>query len=254
VSHLWGIRDGRPGATVAPAEPRHAHDSPMSHARSFVHRLRWAESGFGVLLAVLVVDVFVVAPIAQEEMLVALQPAVHAIVLASGVAIAARSRPTTLTAVGVLAVVGLGIHIVYHLHPSPPLRRLDTAMSLLFCTILGGVILAQILRPGRISLHRIGGAVTLYLLIAYSWALAYQLVALHDVAAFHWPAAALEEQRLRFQLLYFSLSTLTGVSYGDITPLNAGARSLAALEGVMGQLFPVVLLARLVSMELRDRR
>ena len=59
--------------------------------------------------------------------------------------------------------------------------------------------------------------------------------------------------RLRFQLLYFSLSTLTGVSYGDITPLNAGARSLAALEGVMGQLFPVVLLARLVSMELRDR-
>src|SRR5882724_2086559 len=198
VSHLWGIRDGRPGTTVAPAEPRHAHDSPMSHARSFVHRLRWAESGFGVLLAVLVVDVFVVAPIAQEEMLVALQPAVHAIVLASGVAIAARSRPTTLTAVGVLAVVGLGI--------------------------------------------------------AYSWALAYQLVALHDVAAFHWPAAALEEQRLRFQLLYFSLSTLTGVSYGDITPLNAGARSLAALEGVMGQLFPVVLLARLVSMELRDRR
>ena len=70
---------------------------------------------------------------------------------------------------------------------------------------------------------------------------------------FSFPAAAVP-QTLRFRLLYFSVTTLTSVSYGDITPLAPLARCLAALEGVIGQLFPVLLLARLVSMELSYRK
>ena len=72
--------------------------------------------------------------------------------------------------------------------------------------------------------------------------------------AFRFSAAPFNPQNLRFRLLYFSTTTLTTVSYGDITPLNPVARSLAALESVIGQLFPAVLLARLVSMELHYRQ
>ena len=64
----------------------------------------------------------------------------------------------------------------------------------------------------------------------------------------------LHPQNLRFRLLYFSMTTLTTVSFGDITPLNPVARSLAALESVIGQLFPPLLLARLVSVELHYRQ
>jgi hypothetical protein len=101
--------------------------------------------------------------------------------------------------------------------------------------------------------YRIEGAVAAYLLVAYVWALAYQLLALSDPVAFAFPATA-GPQTLRFRLVYFSLTTLTSVSYGDITPLNPLARSLAALEGMIGQLFPVILLARLVSLELYHRQ
>lgn len=96
-------------------------------------------------------------------------------------------------------------------------------------------------------------AVTVYLLASYAWALAYQLVALSDPMASNFPAGALQPQNLRFRLLYFSTTTLT-VGYGDITPLSSVARSLAALEGMIGQLFPVLLLARLVLMELQSRQ
>jgi len=82
--------------------------------------------------------------------------------------------------------------------------------------------------------------------------LAYQLVALSDPSSFSFPATAVP-QTLRFRLLYFSVTTLTTAGYGDITPLAPVARCLAALEGVIGQLFPVLLLARLVSMELLVR-
>ena len=55
-------------------------------------------------------------------------------------------------------------------------------------------------------------------------------------------------------LLYFSFSTLTTAGFGDIAPLNPMARNMANLESIIGQLYPATLLARLVSLELVDRR
>ena len=55
-------------------------------------------------------------------------------------------------------------------------------------------------------------------------------------------------------ILYFSLSTLTTTGYGDIVPVDPFARSLANLESVIGPLLLAITIARLVSMELADRR
>ena len=72
--------------------------------------------------------------------------------------------------------------------------------------------------------------------------------------AFNFSAADLSSQTLTARLLYFSMTTLTTVGYGDITPINPVARSLANLEGIIGQLFPAITLARLVSMQLSQRQ
>ena len=226
----------------------------MSGGRVLIDRLRRGEWSLRALLILLLIDVFVVAPIAQGDTLPALQPVIHSIVLVLGVAIALRSRTAVLTVVGLLAVVSFVIHWTYHDHPTVALGRADTALSLVFSAVVVGVVLFQVFRAGPITLYRIEGAVTAYLLAAYAWALAYQLVALSDPMAFNFPAAALHPQNLRFRLLYFSTTTLASVGYGDITPLSSIARSLAALEGMIGQLFPVLLLARLVSMELQSRQ
>ncbi len=42
--------------------------------------------------------------------------------------------------------------------------------------------------------------------------------------------------------------TLTTLGYGDISPLSGAARSVAVLEALVGQVFMVVLVARLVAM------
>lgn len=211
------------------------------------------EWGLRVLLILLVVDIFVVAPLAQDETSLGLRPVIHSIILVAGIAIALRSHETILTLVGVVALAGLVMHWAYHAHPSVAFGHVDTGLSLAFTAIVTGLVLVQVFRPGRITLYRIEGAVAAYLLVAYGWALAYQLVALGDPAAFRFPVTEVP-QTLRFRLLYFSLTTLSSVSYGDVTPLAPIARSLAALEGTIGQLFPVLLLARLVSQELYDRQ
>jgi len=49
--------------------------------------------------------------------------------------------------------------------------------------------------------------------------------------------------------VYFRFVSLTTVGYGDIAAVRPAARSLATLAALIGQLFPAVPLARLVSME-----
>jgi hypothetical protein len=58
---------------------------------------------------------------------------------------------------------------------------------------------------------------------------------------------------LTSQLIYFSCSTLTTLGYGDIVPVNPLARSLANLEAFFGQLYPAILIGRLVTLQMQER-
>ena len=50
------------------------------------------------------------------------------------------------------------------------------------------------------------------------------------------------------QFLYFSLTTLTTVGYGDITPVNPFAQVWSTMEAVCGTLYMALLVARLVGL------
>ena len=57
----------------------------------------------------------------------------------------------------------------------------------------------------------------------------------------------------RTSAMYFSFVTLATLGYGDIVPRSDVARGLAIVEGVGGQLFLAVLIARLVSLYARGK-
>ena len=46
---------------------------------------------------------------------------------------------------------------------------------------------------------------------------------------------------------------MTTVGFGDIIPVAPLARSMAALEGMLGQLFVTIIIARLVGLEIAGR-
>lgn len=54
--------------------------------------------------------------------------------------------------------------------------------------------------------------------------------------------------------IYFSFVTLATLGYGDVVPRTNVARGMAILEGVGGQLFLAVLVARLVSLYSNEHR
>jgi hypothetical protein len=53
---------------------------------------------------------------------------------------------------------------------------------------------------------------------------------------------------------YFSVITLTTTGYGDITAVNPFARTLVMMETLIGQLYPAILIARLVSLHAEAKR
>ena len=115
--------------------------------------------------------------------------------------------------------------------------------ALLLLAIAVGI---NVFASGRVISDRLFGAVVVYLLLGLIWGVMYAVIGTHSPDAFagH-PGASVGLA----DWMYFSFVTLTTVGYGDITPVTTGARSLAMLEALVGQLYPAVIIARLVSLQ-----
>jgi len=107
--------------------------------------------------------------------------------------------------------------------------------------------------PGRITAHRVRGAIVLYLTIAILFAWVYMLIAEILPGAFSGLAFRAAHGALS-PFLYYSLTSLTTVGFGDITPVDAFARNLTMLEAVVGQLFPAIILARVLTLYAEERK
>jgi hypothetical protein len=113
---------------------------------------------------------------------------------------------------------------------------------------LAWVVGWAVFAPGRVTYHRVMGAILLYLAIGLTFVALFTFVGLAVPDAFSGMSVK-DSPALSSTMIYFSFSTLTG-SGGDITPVHPVARSLFNMETILGQLYPATLLARLVTLEI----
>ncbi|GJG88944.1 hypothetical protein tb265_41250 [Gemmatimonadetes bacterium T265] len=122
-----------------------------------------------------------------------------------------------------------------------------------FNALVTALVARRVFGPGRVSAHRVQGAVLVYLNVAALFAIAYGVLDAHAPGAIAAAAGGADTPgpgvRVAMQT-YFSLATITTTGYGDLVPVHPLARSLANLEATFGQLFPATLLARLVALHL----
>lgn len=213
----------------------------------------WAtDHGLSLFLALLIVVVFVLAPLAPMGPLGRfVTDLIFSLLLIAGVASLSASRGLLVTA---SAVVGAALLVRWlgWLLPGIDLSEGNAWSRLLTFSLFTLVVLVQVFRKGPVTLHRIQGATAVYLLLGLAWASAYELVAIRHPDAFSGAIGSGENPMQHW--LYFSFVTLTTMGYGDITPVHPVARSLAVLEALVGQLYPAILLARLVSLEVQSKR
>ena len=114
------------------------------------------------------------------------------------------------------------------------------------------VILRYVLEGGRVIADKIFAAVCVYMLIGYTFAFAFALLEEIQPGAFTItvPVGPNDYVERVMQMRYFSFITLTTLGFGDIVPKSSAARTMAALEGVVGQIYLTVLVARLVGLHI----
>jgi voltage-gated potassium channel len=97
-------------------------------------------------------------------------------------------------------------------------------------------------------------AISVYLLLGFTWSLLYGIIYQLQPLAFALdgtPGPLVPPGHPVFPVLgYFSFITLTTIGYGDIAPVTLQARYAVLAEGVTGQFYLAILVARLVSIQL----
>jgi hypothetical protein len=117
----------------------------------------------------------------------------------------------------------------------------------LFLAIAIGEVLGYILRRGPITADKLHGALAGYIMLALLWAFIYGLIERLSPGSFGPNRIDLGKPGAFFQLLYFSLTTLTTTGFGDITPMTNQARSFVMVEEFAGLFFVGVVIARLAG-------
>jgi hypothetical protein len=219
-----------------------------------IQRFWTTEAGLSALLACVVVNVFVLNPFLQFPLVRLLTHVLFALILVFGV-MTIWERRGVRTFVVFCAGASLIFHWIRYQAHTTTTGSLGAFTALLFCVVLAYLLLARVFQKGEITFHRVMGAVTAYLFLGMAWAMLYEIIELNWPGAFQMPVHSIAKDGyvVRANFFYFSFVTLTTLGYGDIVAVLPAARMLALLEALTGQLFPAVLIARLVSMEIQSR-
>ena len=171
---------------------------------------------------------------------------IYSFILFTGILSVARHKKFVII-VSILAVIGFFLNWLSEVDPTRLVLVANDLAIILFNLFFALAILIKTFQPGEITYHRIEGSIVVYLLAGLVFAYVFHAVYLFaGVTSFNNMKGDLKE------LLYFSFTSLTTMGYGDITPVHPLARSLANLEALIGQLYPAILIARLVSMEIES--
>jgi hypothetical protein len=155
-----------------------------------------------------------------------------------------------------LTVVTLAVRWGELLSGGPQLDVGALLITVLWLIYAVSIIIGHLFQRRDVTVDTILGAVVAYLLAAVAFTFAFEIVELLQPGSFSGipDQARSHRTELGSSMLYFSFVCITTMGYGDIVPVSDIARPLAVLEGVFGQLYLAVMIARLVGLHIASSR
>lgn len=214
------------------------------------HRLlaREPDWQFSLMLALEIVFLFVAIPALSaggvDRSVVTL---LQLVLAGTAIALLAKSAPLRLA-----LATSFGLALLSRLLPGLLPHAITLGMAFAYNLLVTAAMARAVFGAGDVNHHRIAGAVFVYLNLALLFAIAYAglaLLAPHAITGLSpRPSAHAAE------LLHFSVTRLTSIGDGSVTARSPLAASLSDAETVIGQLFPAILLSRLVGLHLSRSR
>jgi hypothetical protein len=162
-----------------------------------------------------------------------------------------NARPVTIRAAVVLVVIGIASSMFAAAtgNTHGTVDWTTNIMTVMLAAVVPFAIARELWRHPKITAETVMGALCIYLLLGVVFALGYGFCA--DISGE--PFFVQTSHPDASDYVYFSYVTMATVGYGDLTAKGSPERMLAALEGLLGQLYLVTVVALLVSNLGRDR-
>jgi len=154
----------------------------------------------------------------------------------------------TTTSFGIAVVLAIATMLLQYAAASsgdPGYRTLYMVCLTTYYAAVLVFLLAYVFRRDVMTMDKLWGAAAAYLLLGFTWALAYALTQQHAPASF--ALAGTPRDLEPADLVYFSFTVLTSTGFGDIVPVLQPAKTVVVLEQVVGTLFAAILVARLID-------
>ena len=214
---------------------------------------RWREPTLTALLVLLSSEVFLNIPLARSHSYISAVMAVMWLLLIVVTTVIATRKRVAMAGMFVSSIAALIANVLRIDEPGTLTLCVAAASAAVFMLLLSVVVWAAVYGPGPVTHHRVRGAIVIYLAIALAFAALYELLITLLPGAISAVGSQDDYLVVGQSLMYYSLSTLTSIGYGDLLPIHPLARSLSTLESVIGQLFPAILIARVIALETCQR-
>lgn len=205
--------------------------------------------GYPVLLALLVLVVSLALALSARPAGIVVAVTVQAVTVAVSLHVTGASRRLRIGVGAALAVLVVALAVI-----TSPLTPASPELSLRLARMVGlGLALAvpvriarDVVRSPRITMDTVAAGLCVYLLLGLVFGYAHVLVGTWLPNAY---STLLTDQ----DAMYLSFVTLTTVGFGDVVPISGPARAVTIVEGVIGQLYLVSVIAVLVGNLGRER-
>jgi hypothetical protein len=209
----------------------------------------FTENRFNYLLTILI-SFFVISPFFQAEGTLSFKPALPFIYVLAIIAILRTivTNNKTFTILAVIELMSFVLDMLAHFHLVSTfehsfhiLARIIQIVIVLFVVVH---LMKWLFSVEKVDADTVKGGISVYILLGLTWTALYRLVYELNPDSFSVHFGAV------WEFMYFSFTTLTTVGYGNITPVSSFAMMLTNLEGMVGQLFLAIFVARLVGLHI----
>lgn len=217
-------------------------ESRARRRRHFVRTVVRAPDSYGLVLALLVAD-YVILSLELTGASASVSAVVVTVLTSLLAAHTSQVRGRPLRALWIVAAAAVTASLVVAADEGRTGR--GVVFSLVAVLVVSSLvaIATRIIRHPDVSAETLLGAICIYVLIGLVFAYADYAVQLLGGHFFAQPG-----EHSGSDFAYFSFVTMTTVGYGDLSPGGGLPRSMAVLEALTGQIFLVVLVARLVAL------
>jgi hypothetical protein len=213
----------------------------------FLNHLWDKESGLSGMLVLLFIMHFILVPLfGSNSSFMVIINIFWMLFLIAGIISLSKSRKQTLlfTIIPFLFILFGWISVFER---TPFVLFADIFFTVATFGLLIVLVLKKVFEPGPITGYRVIGSIVVYMILANLWAVIYLFIYEQIPGAFQITLPPFESNTLQANFMYFSYITITTTGFGEIVPLHPIARSMVQIEAIIGVLYPVILIGRLVS-------